>query len=74
MRELLSLAAEVQPDKQGRILVPALLQEAAGLEEGPVVLNGNIDRIELWSAEALESKPSKPVPEDVAGYAQRILG
>ena len=41
-------AVEVTPDKQGRILVPAWLQEAAGLE-GSVLLVGNIDRVELWN-------------------------
>ena len=39
---------EVTPDKQGRILVPAWLQEAASLEER-VLLVGNIDRVELWN-------------------------
>ena len=43
-------AVEVVPDKQGRILVPAALQEAAGLS-GAVVLHGNIDRVELWAPE-----------------------
>ena len=42
-----SSAVEVSPDKQGRILIPAWLQEAAGLE-GSVLLVGNIDRVELW--------------------------
>ncbi len=42
-----SRAVEVSPDKQGRILIPAWLQEAAGLE-GSVLLVGNIDRVELW--------------------------
>ena len=41
-------AVEVAPDKQGRILVPAWLQEAASLE-GRVLLVGNIDRVELWN-------------------------
>ena len=41
-------AVEVTPDKQGRILVPAWLQEAASLEER-VLLVGNIDRVELWN-------------------------
>ncbi len=42
-----SSAVEVSPDKQGRILIPAWLQEAAGLD-GSVLLVGNIDRVELW--------------------------
>ena len=48
VRRLLARATEVSPDKQGRILLPAALQEAAALA-GAVVLHGNIDRIELWS-------------------------
>lgn len=42
-----SSAVEVSPDKQGRILIPAWLQEAAGLD-GKVLFVGNIDRVELW--------------------------
>ena len=42
-----SSAVEVSPDKQGRILIPAWLQEAAALE-GRVLFVGNIDRVELW--------------------------
>ena len=45
---IVASAVEVTTDKQGRILVPAWLQEAAGLE-GKVLLVGNIDRIELWN-------------------------
>ncbi len=41
-------AVEVSPDKQGRILIPAWLQEAASLG-GSVLLVGNIDRVELWN-------------------------
>jgi len=41
-------AVEVAPDKQGRILVPAWLQEVANLD-GRVLLVGNIDRVELWN-------------------------
>ena len=48
-----SRAVEVSPDKQGRILVPAWLQEAAGLD-GRVLLLGNIDRVELWDPDEFE--------------------
>jgi MraZ protein len=48
-----SAAVEVSPDKQGRILVPAWLQEAAGLD-GRVLLLGNIDRVELWDPDEFE--------------------
>ena len=41
-------AVEVVPDAQGRILVPARLQEAAELK-GQVLLVGSIDKIEIWN-------------------------
>jgi len=49
-----SRAVEVSPDKQGRILIPAWLQEAAGLD-GTVLLVGNIDRVELWHPDEFEN-------------------
>ena len=49
VRSLLARATEVVPDRQGRILEPAGLQEAAGLGAGAVILHGNIDRVELWN-------------------------
>jgi MraZ protein len=48
VRAMLAQTVEVAPDKQGRILVPSWLKDAAKLQ-GTVVLVGNIDRIELWS-------------------------
>lgn len=43
-------AADVEVDKQGRILIPANLREAAGLNKD-VVLAGVAARIEVWSKE-----------------------
>ena len=54
VRVIVSGAVEVAPDKQGRILVPASLQQAAALE-GTVLLTGNIDRVELWRPETYRS-------------------
>jgi len=44
---------EVSPDKQGRILVPAALQQAASLGNA-VLLLGTNDRIELWDPATYE--------------------
>ena len=67
--QLLANAVEVSPDSQGRILVPARLQEAAGLE-GQVTMVGMIDRVDLWSpgdfqetVEAREEKFERYAPQ-----------
>lgn len=50
MRRLLSgECAEVELDKQGRILIPPGLRQHAGLEKD-VVFIGTMETLELWSA------------------------
>jgi len=73
VRQLLSMAVEVTPDKNGRILVPAWLREAASLE-GAVVVSGNIDRAEIWNPEAYDREHKPEVTGDLAGNVKRILG
>ena len=72
VRMIVSQAVEVSLDNQGRILLPVLLQAAAGLS-GTVLLSGNIDRVELWSADRY-----KQLVQDKAGdleeLAHRIFG
>ncbi len=53
-RFFLAGAAEVEVDKQGRILLPATLREFAGLTKD-VVLVGVGSRIEIWSKENWEN-------------------
>jgi MraZ protein len=43
-------AVEVEPDKQGRILVPQRMQDAVGIA-GAALVVGAIDRIEIWNPE-----------------------
>jgi len=73
VRQLLSMAVEVSPDKNGRILVPAWLREAASLQ-GQVVLSGNIDRVEMWSPEDYDRQRTAEVGDDLSSYVNRILG
>jgi len=72
VRSIVSNAVEVAPDKQGRILVPAGLQAAAGLS-GTVLLSGNLDRVELWNpstyAEAVQVDAG-----DLEQFAHRLFG
>jgi MraZ protein len=72
VREITSNAVEVVPDKQGRILVPAWLQEAAGLE-GSVLLNGNIDRVELWNPDEYR-KATQAKADEFEKFAHQIFG
>ena len=50
---VMASAVEVSPDGQGRILIPARLQEAAGLTSS-VLLVGAINKVELWAPEKFE--------------------
>jgi MraZ protein len=72
VREITSNAVEVSPDKQGRILIPAWLQEAASLS-GPVLLNGNIDRVEVWDPDKYRTAVEDRA-EDFQRFAHQIFG
>jgi MraZ protein len=72
VRMIVANAVEVSPDKQGRILVPASLQAAAGLS-GPVLLSGNIDRVELWNPTTYE-KAVRGDAGDIRDFAHRLFG
>ncbi len=67
-----SSAVEVSPDKQGRILIPAWLKDAAGLEE-KVLLVGNIDRVELWHPEEFE-RVARPGSAEFKKFSNQIFG
>ena len=49
-RQLFSNAAELQPDRQGRILIPPTLRAYAGLDEQAVIAGLNT-YFEIWSLE-----------------------
>jgi MraZ protein len=72
VRLIVSGAVEVSPDKQGRILVPAPLQTAAGLS-GTVLLSGNIDRVELWNPSRYRELVLEKAG-DLQKFAHRLFG
>ncbi len=72
VRLLYETLAEVSPDKQGRILVPAPLQQAGGLS-GTVLLLGMRDRVELWDPTTYE-KVVREEAGDFAQFAHRLFG
>jgi MraZ protein len=49
VRALAANAVQVEPDSQGRILLPQRLRDYAGLAREVVVI-GALDRIEIWDA------------------------
>ena len=70
VRFFLSGANEVEPDKQGRVLIPGNLREAAGIEKD-VILVGVGSRIEVWSREAWEENMSS---DEINEIAEEMLG
>lgn len=70
VRFFLSGANEVEPDKQGRVLIPANLREAAGIDKD-VILVGVGSRIEVWSAKAWEENMSS---DEINEIAEEMLG
>ncbi len=70
-RIFISGAAQVEVDKQGRILLPAALRESAGLEKD-VVLAGVGDCIEIWSQEKWDSLELDTENDDIAETMERL--
>jgi MraZ protein len=68
---VMSNAVEVVPDSQGRILIPARLQEMANLS-GQVQLVGAIDKVELWNPAEFEGAVDGK-EGDFARYAPQIF-
>ena len=58
VRLMLSGAADVQIDKQGRILVPDYLRAYAGLKK-EVIVAGVYNRFEIWNAESWKQYKAK---------------
>jgi len=64
-RYFMAGAANLDVDKQGRILIPSKLRESAGLEKD-VVFVGVLSKIEIWSKERWESNNSFDNMDDIA--------
>jgi MraZ protein len=70
-RRMFSGAADVVPDKQGRILLPPFLREFANITD-EVVISGNYNHFEIWNADAWQ--PVRESMEDEPGTAWEDLG
>ena len=58
IRLMLAGAADVEVDKQGRILIPDYLKSYAGLKKG-VIIAGIFNRLEIWDENKWRSYKSK---------------
>ena len=70
-RFFLAGAAQVEVDKQGRILLPTNLRQFAGLEKD-VVLVGVGSRIEIWSRENWENMDADSDMDDIAATMEGL--
>lgn len=66
-RFFLAGAADVEVDKQGRILLPSVLRDFAGLEKD-VVFVGVSKRVEIWSREKWEENSTYDDVEEIAEH------
>lgn len=51
VRVVFAGATDCEPDKQGRVVIPANLRDIAGLDKDVVII-GVMSRIEIWNKEA----------------------
>ncbi|MGH9127809.1 MAG: division/cell wall cluster transcriptional repressor MraZ [Acidimicrobiales bacterium] len=61
---------EVEVDRQGRMAIPADLRKFAGLT-GDVLINGAIDRVELWDPAVWEARIMPAEPGSIDGVEEK---
>ena len=66
-RFFLAGAASVEVDKQGRILLPAVLREFAGITKDAVLV-GVGSRVEIWSKDRWEGTVTYQYMEEISGH------
>lgn len=71
VRFFLAGAAGVEVDKQGRVLVPSVLKEFAGINKD-VVLIGVASRIEIWSKERWADESAYEDVESIAEHMSEL--
>ena len=71
VRFFLAGAANVEVDKQGRILIPSVLREFAGLDKD-VVLVGVASRIEIWSKAKWDEASEYDDMEEIAEHMSEL--
>ena len=64
-------AAEAEPDKQGRVLIPAHLREYAGLTKDVTVIGASV-RAEIWDTAQYQALCSEVSADDVAAAMDEL--
>ena len=70
-RFLLSLAYELEPDEQGRVVIPKRLIDYANIKE-KVVFLGLGNRIEIWDEDIWQEK-EKEIQKNASDYIEKIV-
>lgn len=70
-RMFYSLASECQPDKQGRILIPQVLRDYAGLEKDVTIIGAGT-HLEIWNSESWSKAQSNINPDDFLSLMSNI--
>ncbi len=66
-RRLFSAAADLELDRQGRVLIPPQLRTFAGIN-GSVLVAGNFDYVEVWSIDQWEHRRTQLEHSDDESY------
>ena len=69
-RFVFSGANKLFPDKQGRILLPAVLREFAGLDDDVVIVGAN-HRLEVWAADKWQATLTE-VEQDITKFVEEL--
>lgn len=59
-QEIVGRSLMVELDAQGRMVVPQWLRDEAGLANGKVVVEGQINRIDIWDEAAYRARRADP--------------
>jgi MraZ protein len=70
-RTLFRRTVDLEPDEQGRVVIPEPLRRYAGLERAVLLLGVN-NRVELWNPDRYSSYEASS-PQSMAEVARRLL-
>lgn len=73
LRSMLRGLTELSLDAAGRVLLPKILLDHAGITS-ELVLVGQLDKIEVWDKATYEASFAQEQDEDFAEKAERVLG